>query len=65
MNADTLSRYINTLTSPEDTTNEVIYEGNSDKMNEYNDANKQRTLYEYTLTLRRTLRNRKLLNRFD
>ena len=47
MNADTLSRYINTLTSPEDTTNEDIYEGNSDKMNEYNDANKQRTLYEY------------------
>jgi len=35
-----LSRCISTITSPEDTTNENTYEGNSDKMNEYNDADK-------------------------
>jgi len=40
MNTDALSRCISTITSPEDTTNENTYEGNSDKMNEYNDADK-------------------------
>ena len=41
MNVDALSRCISTITSPEDTTNEDTYKGNSDKMNECDAADKQ------------------------
>ena len=40
MHMNALSRCINIITSPEDTTNEDTHERDSDKINEYNDVNK-------------------------
>ena len=66
MNADALNWCINTIISPEDITNEDIHERNSDKMNEYNDVDKQRILYEYYTHFQEDIKERKeLLNGFD
>ena len=66
MNADALNQCINTITLPEDITNEDIHEGNSDKMNEYNDVDKQRILYEYYIHFQEDIKEPKeLLNGFD